>query len=500
MKLVGWQRGIDKSTSGWVQANWRYGGDGSAEPMTFWVTGSGVEIAEAPLIPHTFYDGNYHADHGYTVQSTPAMTTYRHYSTSSEATADFPALPSGYEYRAGNGRKSVLARLTASRSDGLVRFHEEPALFNRQIRAGLLPYTGSTSVYDGEGYSYLFGPMAAPTNRAISYRRWTEARSTASSGQFLYSGQLGSVMGESAIYEPDSTRLVVDGLYPYMFQPYSWNSWAYDIDNVQPEDIRMAFQPFVDPWVSQDLDELPIAFDRVYTTLAPEVQVGWEWIRRWDYPYPAGDYWMRVQFELYVYHWMPVYGPDDGTWPPDDPPEDASGESTYITRAHPDYLYRAYEVDPNVVVERNTRIDTEAWTSVITPFAGTQPCVAQDVTGTPWVLYTDGTNVKRRNVITGAETTMATGKRPFERWAPGGAYRILTYWRITGAGPNGVVYYRRYDASGAAMDGSEQTLVSDVPEQAVSLDWQANGTITALYSDGTNIHTLTSTDNGTSWT
>lgn len=90
------------------------------------------------------------------------------------------------------------------------------------------------------------------------------------------------------------------------------------------------------------------------------------------------------------------------------------------------------------------------------------------------------------------------GKRPFERWSPGWAFRVLTYWRVTGAGPNGVSYFMRYDASGAVMT-AETALVSDVPEQAVSVDWQANGTLTALYSDGTNIHTLTSTDNGATW-
>ena len=300
------------------------------------------------------------------------------------------------------------------------------------------------------------------------------------------------MMGEAAIYEPDTTNLIVDGLWPAPYQSYSWNSWVYDIDVVAPEDIRIGFQPWIDRWVEQMLDQLPIAFDRVYPSVPPG---GYPW----TYPFAAGDYWMRTNFEIYIYQWMPVYGPDDGVWPPVDPPEDTSGDTLYITRAHPDSLYRTYEDDPNVVVERSTRIDTPTWVSVVTPFAGYHPCLAQDVTGTPYVLYTDNTNVIRRNVITGATTNMATGKRPFERWSPGFAYRILTYWRITGAGPNGVTYYRRYDASGAAMDSSEQTLVSDIPEQAVSLDWQANGTLTALYSDGTDVLTLTSTDNGATW-
>jgi len=498
MKLVGWQRGADKSTTGWVQANWRYPGQGSIGDMLFWVEGSGVEIAEAPLIPHTFYDGTYHADHGYTVQSTPAMTTYRHYSTSSDATADYPALPTGYEYRAGNGLKSVLARVTSSRSDGLLRFYHEPAWINQQIRATMLPYSGARAYYTGQGYTYLFGPRDAPENVAVSYRHFLDAPTPSQSGGTvaIYNGRLGSIMGEAAIYEPDTTNLVIGDLWPSGFQSYSWNSWAYDIDNVYPEDIRIAFQPWVDPWVQEELDQLPLAFDRVYTTRRYETYPGVP--NPWPYPFPAGDYWMRVSFEIYIYQWMPVYGPNDGTWPPTDPPEDTSGESTYITRARPDILYRAYEVDPNVVVERNTRIDTLEWSSVITPFAGQHPCVAQDVSGTPWVLYTDGTNVKRRNVLTGAEANMASGKRPFERWSPGWAFRVLTYWRVTGAGPNGVSYFMRYDASGAVMT-AETALVSDVPEQAVSVDWQANGTLTALYSDGTNIHTLTSTDNGATW-
>ena len=143
MKLVGWQRGEDKSTSGWVQANWRYPGQGSTGDMLFWVeSGEGVEIAESPLVPHTFYDTYYHADHGYTVQSTPAMTTYRHYSTSSEATADYPALPAGYEYHAGEGRKSVLARVTNTRSAGLVRFYHEGGWSTQYVTATLFPYSG----------------------------------------------------------------------------------------------------------------------------------------------------------------------------------------------------------------------------------------------------------------------------------------------------------------------------------------------------------------------
>jgi|GEM_PF-5296171 len=179
-------------------------------------------------------------------------------------------------------------------------------------------------------------------------------------------------------------------------------------------------------------------------------------------------------------------------------PRPKPGTGPYIARGKPDIYLLTYERGSNVWVERNTRIDTLEWSSVITPFAGQQPCVAQDATGTPYVLYTDGTNVKRRNVLTGAEANMATGKRPFERWSPGWAFRVLTYWRVTGAGPNGVSYFMRYDASGAVMT-AETALVSDVPEQAVSVDWQANGTLTALYSDGTNIHTLTSTDNGATW-
>lgn len=818
--------------------------------MLFWVEGSGVEIAESPLYPHTFYDGLYHPDAGYTVQSTPAMTTYRHYSTSSEATADYPALPAGYEYHAGEGRKSVLARTMNSRSDGLLRFYHEGGMFNQQIFATLLPYIGQTGAppagyFDGHGESYLFGPVDPPTNARKSYRRWSQAPGTVG-GQSVYNGLLGSVMGESAIYEPDSTSLIVDGLSPYVLQPYAWNTVAIDINDVYPEDIRLAFQPFVDPWVYLYLDQLPLAFGREYPFPMDYYT--------WPYPFPAGDYWMRVSFEIYIYQWMPVYGPDGGTWPPEDPPEETIGESTYITRAHPDYLYRAYEVDPNVVVERETRMDAEAWSSVITPFAGQQPCVAQDVTGTPYVLYTDGTNIYRKNVITGevgggsastlygwgangsgyvgdgttterhvptaieldsvtqvsagynhavalksdgtvwawgvnaygqlgddsttnrnapvqvsgltdvtavsaggfvpdgfslalksdgtvwawgrnnqgqlgdgsttdrhvpvqvstitgitaiaaggfhslalksdgtvwawgdnyegqlgdntytdrnapvqvstitgvasigagtwhslavktdgtawawghnlygalgdgtttgrkVPTAVSTitdvasmdggqfytlavktdgtawawgqnsngqlgdnsttnrsapvqvsgltsvasisagyylslaaktdgtvwawsynangqlcdgttnestvpiqisqidgglwlsagqafgfagkgvvmlGKRPFERWAPGYIFRVLTYWRVTGAGPNGVSYFMRYDASGAVMT-AETALVSDIPEQAVSVDWQANGTLTALYSDGTNIHTLTSTDNGATW-
>lgn len=176
----------------------------------------------------------------------------------------------------------------------------------------------------------------------------------------------------------------------------------------------------------------------------------------------------------------------------------AGDDKPYIVHVAPDFLLRGYEAGSDIRVQRSTRSDIRNWADITTPFAGQQPCVAQDVTGTPYVLYTDGASVKRRNVYTGTEATMASGKRPFERWSPGWAFRVLTYWRVTGAGPNGVSYFMRYDASGAVMT-AETALVSDVPEQAVSVDWQANGTLTALYSDGTNIHTLTSTDNGATW-
>lgn len=172
----------------------------------------------------------------------------------------------------------------------------------------------------------------------------------------------------------------------------------------------------------------------------------------------------------------------------------------FLLRVRPDGLVRAYEDDPTVCVERCDRTDGAEWRVLRNvPDYAFHPCVSEDADGTVYTVSTNLTRIYRTNVLTGVQTLMATGKRPFEAWSPGWAFRILTYWRIDGAGPNGTVYYKRYDPSGAAMDGSEQTLIADVPEQTVSVAWQANGTMRAAYSDGTDLKTLTSNDNGATW-
>lgn len=67
----------------------------------------------------------------------------------------------------------------------------------------------------------------------------------------------------------------------------------------------------------------------------------------------------------------------------------------------------------------------------------------------------------------------------------------------------GIVYWASGHITVLIKDGQGNTVrevnVVTAPEQASSMDWRSDGAMELEYSDGTNILSKVSTDNGASW-
>jgi hypothetical protein len=421
---VGYMRGEDKTVTGSVTMHVTVESVGDAT-----VEVTGVNVADFDTI---------------SVRSDALLLPDYPADGSATATADYPALDSGYTYGIDRTENVVLTNTRSHTGQG-----------NWADEVG--PDDGSISQGNNTGTIH---DIYSTTPR-VSVGLWHDDSSGSVPG-----GSAGQVDGTATVTGPDSVD-VVTGLHT--FTPNGWDTAG--VGTRTGICYRMA------PFPPRAGSSFPLGTDTYGTWGGFQTR-------------PFDGTW-KLDFTLTLYNWVNVEAEEGSPWPPGGGTSDPTAIAPSLAIDVTGLALRARAVGTDVYAERRT-IDSGAWTAIAN-WAGKHP-VAYWWYGDEHVVYVNGTDsIRDRDVRARTEVTLVTGKHPCVAINAGGSIKALAY--LVGTAYKCTVY----GGAGNAIGSEATILASGAPNAPGSLAWTLPGVLEFEYSDGTNLHTLTSTDLGQTW-
>lgn len=188
---------------------------------------------------------------------------------------------------------------------------------------------------------------------------------------------------------------------------------------------------------------------------------------------------------------------------------------SFIKHCKPNAMYRSYvgtaDGTDQVYVDVSYKTDAPVWERVCsvtggpptyTPLASPYQCLTQWDYGQV-VGWTGGeTTFGMYDVKTGTASvlTFRSGSRPFTIWAHGWPYYVTSYW-TSGFGTDYILAewhdYGQYPKTPSAVIASAAT--GTMAKQTTSMTQGADGRITAVYHNGTQLVRMASVDHGRTW-